>query len=350
MKILLALLALFACASAQAEQLLRFYSWKDYFDPQVLEDFQKTTGIRVEYHPFTTSDELFKALENGEAYDVIVPSHFMLGQLLKEHRLLPLDSSRLPHYQELDPWLLSMLAGLPGANPHSIPYLWGSIGMVINDAKAQATYGSPLPNSWSLLFDDRQAARVESCGLGLIDAPEEVTSLLLNFQGRRIAGSRQIDRALQPLATLMPRLRALDNWEYVDAVAQGRLCLAMAWSGHALRAMQSNPALSYRIPDEGAALYIDTLAIPANAPHPDLAYRFIDYLIAPDNAIRNARATQFYAPLPSQSPAMKAFTADNPEHVLTIEQRRRSYLLESLGNEQKKAIVQAWKTLKAARP
>lgn len=351
MKRLLALLLLLA-STAHAQEVLRVYGWKDYIDPQVLEDFQASTGIVVDYQSYTRTDELLQVLAKGTPYDLVMPSHFMLKRLIAEGRLSTLDTRRLQHYGDLDPWLLSTLAGLPAANQHAVPYLWGSIGLVLDPERAQANYPEPLPTSWSLLFDPEQAAKLSACGLGMLDAAEETGSLLLNYRGRRLAASsdRQISRQLRSLEAVAPLLRTLDNWAFVDELIAGRLCLAMAWSGHAVMAMKGNPRLRYLIPDEGAALYIDTLAIPSNAPHPDLAYRLIDFLIDPPSAIRNARTTGFYAPLPNSSKLLQAFAQEHPAQVLTTEQRRRSYLLDSLSTEQKQVIDQAWASVKAAHP
>ncbi|OLU15178.1 polyamine ABC transporter substrate-binding protein [Pseudomonas sp. PA1(2017)] len=351
MKPLICLFVMLVCTSAHAEQVLRFFSWQDSFDPAVIEDFQRNTGIRVEYESFTTAEQLMQAMQSGTAYDVIVPSHFMLNDLTGNGKLAKLDTGRLAHYKQLDPWLLSMLAGQPAAKQHVVPYLWGSVGIVLDKAKAQAAYQEPLPTSWSLLFEPQQVARLLTCGVGLPDAPQEVTSLLLNYKGRNpaVSSPRQISKALQPLASLMPKLAELNNWAYIDALAAGRLCIAMSWSGHALMAIEKNPALSYLIPDEGAAMYIDTLAIPANAPNPELAYRFIDFMITPENAVRNARATRFYAPLPSDSALMQRFANEHPMQVMNATQRRGSYLLESLSDAQKAALDGAWQKLKAAR-
>lgn len=350
MKRLFALLLLLA-STTHAEEVLRVYGWKDYIDPQVLEDFRAQTGITVDYQAFTTSDELLAALAAGTDHDLVMPSHFMLEQLIAEGRLAPLDTGRLRHHASLDPWLLSTLAGIPAANRHAVPYLWGSIGLVIDPQQAQAHYSGALPNSWRLLFDPEQAAQLSNCGLGLLDAAEETSSLLLNYRGRRLSASsdRQIVRQLRSLEPVAPLLRTLDNWAFVDELIAGRLCLAMAWSGHAVRAMEGNAQLRYQIPDEGAAIYIDTLAIPTHAANPQLAYRLIDFLIAPPVAIRNARATRFYPPLPSTAPAMQSFAAEHPAQVLTAEQRRRSYLLESLPPRQKQVLDDAWARVRAAR-
>ncbi|MCF3990923.1 extracellular solute-binding protein, partial [Pseudomonas aeruginosa] len=138
---------------AQAEETLRVYNWNDYIDPQVLESFQKDTGIRVEYHTFATAEELDKALRSGEAIDVAVPSHDTLPALLKDNLLRPLDFTQLPNRSHLDRQLLSKLAAVDPDNRHAVPYLWGAVGLAINTPQAEAAYGGPLPNSWSLLFD-----------------------------------------------------------------------------------------------------------------------------------------------------------------------------------------------------
>ena len=350
MKPLFALLLLFA-STAQAQEVVRVYGWKDYIDPQVLEDFQAHSGLTVDYQSFTTTHELLEALAAGTDYDVVMPSHFMLDQLIAGGHLAPLDTRRLRHYTRLDPWLLSTLAGIPAANRHAVPYLWGTNGLVVDPQQAQAHYAGTLPNSWRLLFDPEQAAKLSACGLGMLDAAEETGSLLLNYRGRRLSASsnRQIARQLRGLEAIAPLLRTLDNWNFVDELIAGRLCLAMAWSGHAARAMEGNPQLRYQIPDEGAAIYIDTLAIPTHAAHPELAYRLIDFLIDPTVAIRNARTTHFYPPLPSASPLMQAFASEHPVQVLTAEQRRRSYLLEGLSPQQKQVLDEAWARVRAAR-
>lgn len=352
MKRLLYPLLLAVSLQAQAQDVIRFYSWKDYFDPAVLQDFEARTGIRVDYQAYTTAQELDQALRSGEPYDLVVPSHFMLRELIDEQRLSRIESQRLPSYARLDPWLLSILAGIPHANQYSVPYLWGSMGMVIDQERVQAAYGAEAPNSWALLFDSTKSSRLSTCGIGLPDAPEEVTSLLLNYQGRRLAASsnRQIQRSVQRLTPLAAQLRNLDNWPHIEALASGQLCLAMTWSGHALKAMQRNPRLTYRIPREGALIYIDTLAIPSNASHPELAYQLIDFLIAPANAVRNARTTQFYAPLPSDAAELQTLIQHSPLQVLSAEQRRSSYLLESLLPAQKHAVEQAWKGFRDAAP
>lgn len=353
MKLLLAFLVLLSSVSqVHAQQVVRVYGWKDYLAPEVLRDFEAQSGIAVDYQTYTNTSELRQALSNGSRYDLVMPSHFMLEQLIEEKRLMPLDTRQLTHYNELDPWLLSILAGIPAANRHTVPYLWSSMGLVIAPSLAEASYGKSLPNSWSLMFEPAEAAKLSTCGVAMVDSIDEVASLLLNYRGRRLSQTtnRHLAKQIASLKPVMPFIQQINNWNFVDGLINGKLCLAMAWSGHAVRAMQGNPTLIYRIPDEGAAAIIDTLAIPANAPNPQLAYRLIDFLITPEIAMRNALNSNYYPPLPNDTPAMQDFAKAHPAHVLTREQRRRSYLLESVPAHQRIALDEAWSNLKATRP
>ncbi|MGF6691083.1 putrescine transport system substrate-binding protein [Metapseudomonas resinovorans] len=352
MKKTFCLLLLTALAGlSRADEVLRVYNWTNYIEPEVLAAFQRESGVRVEYSTFSTAADLDAALSGPAKYDLVVPSHFQLSRLIGDKRLQALDFTRLPHYGSLDPSLLAMLAGFESANRYVVPYLWGSVGLVSNPALAEQAFGGPLPNSWSLLFDEQLSARLAPCGLGLLDAPEETLSLWLNYRGRNLSlgGTRQIDQAGRRLLALQRYVRNLDNDGYVADLASGKLCVAMAWVGHALTAAEQNPALRFRIPDEGALVFIDSLAIPANAARPDLAYRFIDYLLQPDNARRNALASRFYSPLAADSPEMARLAEEQPMLVPDQAERRRLYFLERLTPEQKVRVDALWQRIKAVR-
>ncbi|WP_212632056.1 extracellular solute-binding protein [Pseudomonas sp. KB-10] len=352
MRFLFALLTLSLCCQAQAQEVLRVLNWKNYIDPQVLQTFERETNIRVEYQTFTAAEELDAALASGKAYDLVVPSHFQLSRLIRNGQLLPLDMARLPNRDNVAPGLLAMLAGVDSANHYAVPYLWGVVGLAVDPLRAEASYGAPLPNSWSLLFNESQAARLQGCGLSMLDASEETASLWFNFRGRNLPqyGPRQIERSLQPLLKIVPHLSALDNEAYIEALGDRRLCVSMAWAGHALTAAQRNPDLRFQVPEEGAVAFIDSLAIPANAERADLAYRFMDYLLQPEQAIRNARTTFFYSPLKPELPVHQELARERPLQVLGAEERRRVYMLQNLTIEQKQALDRFWSTVKKGSP
>lgn len=350
-KTLCGLLLAMLLGSAHAEDVLQVYNWANYIEPEVLAAFQRESGIRVEYATFSTAAELDAALAGAPQYDLVVPSHFQLTRLIGDKRMQPLDFSQLPHYGSLDPALLAMLAGFDSANRYVVPYLWGSVGLVSNPSLAEPAFGGALPNSWSLLFDEQQRGRLATCGLGMLDAPEESRSLWLNYRGRNLskAGTRQIDQAGKQLLAMQGQFRNLDNDGYIADLASGKLCVAMAWVGHALTAAEQNPALRFRIPDEGALVFIDSLAIPANAARPDLAYRFIDFLLQPENARRNALASRFYSPLMADSPEMARLAREQPVLVPDQAERKRLYFLERLTPAQKVQVDALWQQIKASR-
>lgn len=351
MRLLSCLLVALASVEVHGQEVLRVLNWSHYIDPLVLHDFEQKSGVKVDYQTFNTAEELVSTLAKGGVFDLVVPSHFQLTRMIRSSQLAPLDTAKLRNYRNIDPGLLAMLAGVDSANRYVVPYMWGTVGLVINSRLAEARYGGALPNSWSLLFDQDQAERLKGCGLGMLDAPQETASLWFNYRGRSLQryGPRQIERNLQALHNSVGKLKSFENERYIQDLADGKLCVAMAWNGHALQAASKNAALQFQIPQEGSAAYIDSLAIPGNAPHPELAYRFIDFLLEPGNSVRNARVTQFYSSLISTNTELQGLAKEQPMQVLSAGDRRRIYMLESLSNEQKKALDQAWARLKTAR-
>ncbi|CAD5105790.1 extracellular solute-binding protein [Zestomonas carbonaria] len=331
-RLLASLLFVLTPLLAQAGDTIRVYNWNDYIDPQVLVDFEKDTGIQVEYHTYSTIEELLAALASGEAIDVAVPSNDNLAELIAAGRLQPLDSNLLPNRSHLDKQLLSKLAADDSGNRYALPYLWGAVGLAVNEPQAQAAFGGPLPDSWSLLFDPEQSARLSSCGISVLDAQAEVMAVLLNYQGHNLTRTapRQIQRAGQALAELRPHLRYIDSERYIDDLKNGKLCLALAWMGDALAAADAGQPVRFIIPEEGTTLFIDNLVIPSSARRADLAHRFIDYLMQPQVAARISAETLF----PSANVDAREFLGEtlktHPGLYPDRETKRRLFLLEPL--------------------
>lgn len=248
---------------AHAEERITVYNWNDYIAPEVLVNFEKETGIRVDYHTYSTAEELDKALHSDTPIDIAVPSHDALPLLIKNASLLPMDNRLLPNRQHLDKQLLSKLAAFDPSNRYAIPYLWGSVGLAVNTVEAEKAYGGPLPNSWSLLFDPAQSSRLASCGIAMIDARDEVLSVLMMYQGRSLAHSppSQIKRAGAVLEQLRPNLQYVDSTRYIDDLAKGKLCMAFAWVGDALAARDAGQPIEFIIPEEGSVAFVDSLVI-----------------------------------------------------------------------------------------
>ena len=294
-RILAPLLLTLAPGLAAAADSIRVYNWNDYIAPQVLADFTKATGIAVEYHTYASAEELDKILASGESIDIAVPSQNDLPPLIKAGLVQPLDMSRLPNRKHLDKQLLSKLAAVDPQNRYAVPYLWGAVGLAINTPQAEAAYGGPLPSSWSLLFDPVQSSKLASCGVSVLDAPDEMFYNLLSYQGRSLTNSSpgRLRKAGEALMDLRPNLRYVDSERYIDDLNQGRLCVAVAWVGDALGASDAGQPVQFVVPEEGSTLFIDNLVIPSSARRADLAHQFIDYLMQPQVAAQISSETLY---------------------------------------------------------
>jgi len=333
---------------AQAQEVVKVYGWEGRLAPSVIAGFQKQTGIRVEYSTYSAAEDMLRDVSAGTRYDVVFPSHFQLPALVADQRLQPLDPAKLPSLKEVDPDLLAMLGGFDGKVRHAIPYLWGTVGLALNVSKVVDTLGEMPEDSWSLLFDPKNSERLAKCGIGLLDAREETLSLLLNYKGRALGRSapRQIRKAGEELAVLREHLSSFDNGAYTQRLANGELCMAMAWSGHVLKAADAGAPLRFVMPREGALMFIDTMAIPKDATNVAAAHRFIDYLASAEVNTRNALDTLFYPVTRADSPAMTKLASERLELVVTGDQRRSFYYLEALSPRMKSAVDDAWLLVK----
>jgi spermidine/putrescine-binding protein len=348
----LALLALtLAPLLASAEEVISVYNWNDYIAPQVLVDFEKETGIHVDYHTFSTLEELNQALNSGTAIDIAVPSYERLPQMIASGAILPLDNSKLPNRQHLDKQLLSKLAAFDPNNRFAVPYLWGSVGLAVNIPAAEKAFGGPLPHSWSLLFDPEQSKRLASCGLSVLNEPAEVLSALLVYQGRNLSKSppRQLKRAGDVLLQLRPNLKYVDSQRYIEDLASGKLCVALAWVGDALAAAKAGQPVQFIIPQEGATVFIDTLVIPKSAKRPDLAHRFIDYLMQPKVAAQITTETLYPSPNLSAQKFIDASLRDQPGLYPDRETKRRLAVMDLLPEKQAAVRDEIWRNFVDAK-
>lgn len=296
---------LLCCAfAAQAEEkALNLYSWSAYLPEQALQRFKDETGITVKYDIFDSAEALdSKLLTGGSGYDVVFPASSGLARAIQAKAVQPLDRTQLPHLENLDPALLSKLASADPGNQFGLPYTWGTVGVGFNrQALEQRLPGVPL-NSLDLLFKPEYASKLKDCGIAVIDSPQEVISIVLNYLGKDPYSSERadLDAVAQLLTQLQPNLRYVGAGRHINDLAKGEICLALTYNGDAyMAAANATEAkqpfeVQYRIPREGTLLWFDTMAIPADAPHPKAAHAFIDYMLRPE-AIAELTNNVFFA-------------------------------------------------------
>jgi putrescine transport system substrate-binding protein len=274
-----------------AADVVNVYNWSDYIGPDTLERFERETGIRVNYDTYDSSEIVdAKLLAGNTGYDVVVHSGQFSARLIPIGIYQPLDRSKLPNWKHLDPKILKQVDGYPQANEYSAVYMWGTTGFAYNvDMVRQRMPDAPVASA-RMLFDPEVVRRFADCGVTLLDSPTDVFPMVLAYLGLP-PGSLDADHLAAAEAQLMevrPYIRYFSSTKMISDLPNREVCIAMSWSGDyaqaAARAAETGAPvdLEYTVPQEGTMLWYDGLYIPADAPHRDNAYRFINFLLRPD--------------------------------------------------------------------
>jgi len=284
------------------EKVLNVYNWSDYIDPMVIEDFQKETGIKVKYDVFDSNEVLeTKLLAGSTGYDIVVPSASFLERQIKAGVFQKLDRSKLPNLKNMDAEITQRVALHDPGNEHSVNYLWGTSGVGYNEDKIKAAMPDAPIDSFAMFYDPKVVAKFKECGVAILDAPSEVVGTVLVYLGRDANSEKPEDLAAaeKVLMSIRPFIKYVNSSKYIEDLANGEICLALGWSGDVLQARDraveagNGVIVKYLIPKEGAVMFFDMLAIPADAKHVKNAYLFIDYLMRPEVAAKNSNFVNF---------------------------------------------------------
>lgn len=275
-------------ADVRPEQVVHVYNWADYVAESTIRDFEARTGIKVVYDVYDSSEVLQTKLLTGQSgYDVVVASGAATGKLIVGGTLRKLDRSQLRNLDNLDPQLMQRITIYDPANEYSLPYLWGTTGLGYNPDKVEQVLGTRTIDSLAAVFDPAVAARLAQCGITWLDSPADVFQLAYIYLGLDANSHRAEDVAAAEalLARVRPYVRYFHSSQYLNDLASGEVCVSIGWSGgieqaRSRGAQGETPVdVVYVIPKEGAPLWTDLMEIPVDAPHPENAHRFIDYLL-----------------------------------------------------------------------
>ncbi len=284
------------------ERVLNVYNWSDYVDPTVLEDFTRETGIKINYDVFDSNEVLeTKLLAGRTGYDIVVPSASFMQRQIAAGVFQKLDKAQLPNLKNLDPDITRRVALHDPGNEHSVNYLWGTSGVGYNVAKIKERMADAPVDSFAMFYDPKVVAKFKDCGVALLDAPSEVVGTVLIYLGRDPNSEKPEDLAAaeKVLMSIRPYVKYVNSSKYIEDLANGEVCLALGWSGDVLqsrdRATEAGKGveIKYLIPKEGAVMFFDMLAIPADAERPKNAHLFIDYLLRPEVAAKNSNFVNY---------------------------------------------------------
>lgn len=348
-----ALAALLAApAFAQEEKVVNVYNWSDYIAPDTIAKFEAETGIKVVYDVFDSNETLeAKLLAGSSGYDVVVPTSGYLRRQIAADIYLPLDKALLPNLANMDPALMASAAAYDEDNAHAVIYMWLTTGIGYNKAKVAERLGADAPiDSWSLVFDPANAAKLADCGIAILDSSSDVLPSALAYLGLDPTSSSEEDmeKAAALIETVRPYIRYFHSSQYISDLANGEICVAVGFSGDifqaADRAVEAGNGIEigYSIPKEGALLSFDMLAIPADAPNPENAHAFINFIMKPEitaaisNTVYYANAND--AALPFVDPAI----ANDPAIYPTAEVKAKLFPTVTHDARTDRMITRLW--------
>lgn len=354
-----AVLSLMAGSAVAQDRVVNVYNWSDYIDESILEDFTKETGIKVVYDVFDSNEILeTKLLAGGTGYDVVVPTGSFLSRQIQAGVFAPLDRSKLSNMGNMWKDIEQRVEKYDPGNAYSINYMWGTTGLGYNVDKVKEAVGDDAPlDSWSLLFDPKYAEKLKDCGIFVLDAPTELIPAALNYLGMDPDSKDrgEIEKAGELLKTVRPFVQKFHSSEYINALANGDICLAVGWSGDVLQARDraaeadNGVTVEYAIPKEGALMWFDQMAIPADAPHKDEAHEFLNYIMRAD-VMAKASNYVYYA---NGNKASQEFLNDDvigdPAIYPTEEAVKNLYTVTAYPPKVNRVVTRTWTAVKSGQ-
>jgi putrescine transport system substrate-binding protein len=340
--------------SAHAEdKVLNLYSWADYVAPEALQRFEQETGIHVRYDTFDTPEVLeTKLLTGGSGYDVVVPSSSVLARGIAAGALKEIPHDSLKGYANLDPDLLEKLAAVDPGNRYGVPYTWGTLGLGINVEAVQKRLPGVALNSLDLLFKPEYASKLKDCGVAILDSPQEVIGLALHYLGKDPYSTDKNDlvAAEALLHQLQPSVLYVATGRQISDLANGSVCLALTYNGDAsMAADQAHKAnkpfeVAYRIPREGTLVWQDNLVIPKDAPHPEAARTFIEFMLRPESVAALTNTLFFATANQAATPLVDAAVRDDADIFPPADVRGRLYADRSMSLKHMRQRTRLWTT------
>lgn len=303
------------------DPVVNFANFIEEIAPDTIPSFTAETGIAVNYDAYDDNQVLeTRLLVGNSGFDLVVPSSHFLDRQLQAGIYQKLDKDRLPNLKHLDPSLLLQLAHHDPGNQFAIPYVWGTWGVGYNVAKVEAALGGPAPDSWALLFDPKYASRLQKCGVIAMDHPYLMIGFALLYLGLDSDSTRPEDfkAAMDTLMAIRPYVSDITSSSVSQQLVDGQACVAVGVSGDFFLAQRlaretgQDVEIRYVIPNEGSMLWIDTLAVPVDAPHPGNAHRLIDYLMRPEVIAKVTESTGFANANLAATPHVRAELRNDP--------------------------------------
>ena len=348
-----------AVAVNTEEKVLNIYNWPDYIAKDMVANFEKETGIKVNYQTFENNEALHAKLVAGNTgYDIVVPGAVFAKPQIDGGLLAKLDKSKVSHYANLDPAIMEKLVTIDPGNEYLIPWAWSFTTVGINKAKvAKALGNTPLPdNAWELVFNPVYTEKLKSCGIAYLDSPTEVLPPAMHYLGKNAYSNDAADHkaAGEMLAKVRPHIRMFSS-TMIDDLAGGKACVALGWAGDIniarTRALEnkSGNEVEALLPKTGGLIFMDTLAMPKDAKHPNNAYAFIDYFLRPEVSASLTNELGYATANKASLASVKPEIAQDPAVFPDAENLKKMVSPASFSNEARESMSNVFTAFKKGK-
>jgi putrescine transport system substrate-binding protein len=340
------------------KKVLNLYIWSDYMAPDTVSGFEQLTGIKVHVAYFDSYETLeAKILTGHSGFDVVLPTSGSFSRQIRAGAYLPLDKTKLPNLQNLDPTMMAQEALSDPGSAHGVVYMTSTVGIGFNRKMIAERYPTGPLSSWRMVFDPALASKWASCGINFVDDPVAIVQLVLKFLGKESAAPSADDYAQveKLLGAIRSYIRTIDTSGEIAAIANGDICISLGYSGDFVQAnkrakeARNGIQIGYIIPEEGTLLGMDFLAIPKDAEHVDNAYRFINYMMDPHVAANISNFIGFANANLAATPLLDPVIASNTAIYPTPEELRRLSTQLETTSEQSRAISRIWQKFKTGQ-
>ncbi|MFJ7918176.1 PotD/PotF family extracellular solute-binding protein [Lysinibacillus fusiformis] len=315
--------ALSAGGGKSGKDTLTIFNWGEYIDPDLLKEFEKETGIHVIYETFDSNEAMMtKIQQGGTAYDIAVPSEYMIEKMKEDNLLIPLDKAKIPNFKNINPYFLDL--PFDDNNQYSVPYFWGTVGIVYNPKLV----GNLDFSSWDDLWDPSLKRKVF-----LVDGAREVIGMGLNSLGHSLNSldNDELREATDKLITLAPNVKAIIGDEITPLMINNEATVALTWSGQAADMMSENEELDFAVPEEGSNLWFDNMVIPKTSKNIDGAHAFINFMLSAESGAQNADYVGYSTPNIAAMDLMDPEVVADERYYPSEEQRDTLEVYKNLG-------------------
>jgi putrescine transport system substrate-binding protein len=341
---------------AHAAGEVKIYNWVDYIGETTIADFEKATGLKVIYDTYDAAETVeAKVMAGSTGYDVIDIASTNLPRFIPVGAFMKLDKSKLPNWKNLDETILKVLADRDPGNEHTIPYMWGTTGITVNLDMVKEALGEAAPiDSMELLLDPKYMEKLGACGVNILESPGDVIPMVLAYLGKNPNSEDQADydAVVEAFKPVRQYVKTFDAANYLNALPNKELCVSMTWSGdYATATARAQEAgvklnLAYNVPKSGSPAWFDVFAVPADAPNPEGAHLFLNYMMEPEVI---AKCTNFtnYA---HANKAGLAFTnkavLEDPAVFPSDDVKKLLFVAETLSQKGERIRTRAWNKIK----